>query len=175
MIPTVAEVMSELTATDREAQLTELRAIWKATLDVAEREVIEKAAWMVEVTKRGEGVDEFYPRDNELWMEPRVMDRIDAGLEDKKLVDQANGLPQSDSEWLSWKVNKFISNISYRSKSGQLYLRAGKKSIALGGKDGFINFTCYGCRHFHGNHYVGKNVAQAQLVIARVLAHTYSH
>lgn len=161
-----------------ELQLEQLRQMWSKTERYSkERDVIENVAYGVEQQLLHASFRETRYED-ECWIEPNVIAKIDSGYEDAQLMKQSSSsssLPQSDAEWLSWKVNKFIKNISYRSKKGQLYLRAGRKSIALSGNGQFIEFTCYGCRHFHGKHYVGGSRRMTEVILSRVLAHTYRH
>lgn len=161
------------TADGLEIQLEQLRTMWSASEPYSpERDVIERCAYGVQSQLTTAQFREGRYED-EAWFEPNTIANIDAGYEDARLNSERE--TKTDSEWLSWKVNQFIKNISYRSKSGQLYLRAGRKSIALSGNGQWVEFTCYGCANFHGRHYVGGNPRMASAVIARVLAHTYKH
>ena len=156
--PDVAEQLLEI-----DSRLDTLRNMWAWADSEGKRELRQQAQELHE-----QRVDKQFRTSREFG----YLHREPFDLAPALTYDQER---KSDAEWLSWKVNKFISNISYRNKRGQLYLRAGRKSIALGGDSQYIEFVCYGCQHFQGRHYVGGNSEQAKLILSRILAHTYKH
>lgn len=180
----VRDELQEAGVYSRDAQLEMLRAMWRVEdQDSIERLAIEHVAYGIEQSDERENYGTLSEKhmaatSSDAWREDtRVMDNIDSGHYDKRDVesDSATALPTTDADWLSWKVNKFIKNIAFVNKRGQRHLRAGRTSILVESvSDGFIHFHCWGCK-FQGTHYVGSNVRQVEVILARLFAHTYKH
>lgn len=172
------DVADDLATID--VRLDELRNEWveaHESNDLAACEEIERRAYGLEQARVSKQF-RLNRADDELIAERDYIARVDSGFEDRQLLDEStSNLPTNDSDWLSWKVNKFIKGISHRTASGSLYIGR----VRIGGRvpqveNGYFEFRCYArdCK-FHGKHYVGGSTGQVQVIIAMILAHYYRH
>lgn len=194
----VRDQLRDQDAYSTEAQLSALRNMWMETTDEMDRQVIEAVAFGIE---QGPEVTSYNTRSEE-FMDLKSSDAWTEDYNGVALADEGKYLHfdeqdspsrnRTDSDWLTIKVNNFIKRLSFKSRSGNLYLKSnsGASNLNIGGSDGWIEFTCYGkvpvspeesmgwgfkqCE-FSGRHFVGDNKGMAEVVIGFALAHTYKH
>lgn len=161
--PDVASDLAEL-----DTRLDTLRQLWASDYLDAEgrKDVVKSGQELVELRTRKQF--RLNRHEDEVIAERYVLDNN---------VNYDSTLPQTDSEWLSWKVNKFIKNISRRTQKGSLiigHVKIGGRTVGV--EDGFFEFRCYktGCK-FHGRHYVGGSQGQVEVILSMILAHWYKH
>ena len=162
--PDVQEELSDL-----DTRLDTLRKLWASDYLDAEgrKDVVKSGRELAELRTRKQF--RLNRHEDEVIAERYVLDNTP----EYKSADYDSTLPQTDAEWLSWKVNKFIKNISHRTAKGSLYVGRVRLQPV---KDGWFEFRCYskGCS-FHARHYVGTDHKRVELRLGRILAHWYKH
>ena len=156
------DVRDALYAMDQE--LDQLRNEWEHTTGI-ERDDIERKAYAI-TEARTRKQFRLNRHEDEIIQEPYSL------VNDFTNYD--SNMPQTDSEWLAWKVDKFIKNIAHRTSKGHLYI--GSVLVRPVSDEGYFEFRCYkrGCA-FHAKHYVGSDRSRIELRIGRIMAHWYKH